>query len=146
MDSHTQGDFHEQCSRAPGWIFDRRDETKPNYMGINMGIIKLPIYGSPYKPIGTMATAVEACRKIHLFLQELSFTRIQVVPPKKDIFPMKMKHPILLSANEINNMYIGYPSPSHFHTNKSANEANSIPLQSTFLAKPFLETKTTKSS
>lgn len=43
MDSHTQGDFHEQCSRAPGWMFDRRDETKPNYMGINMGIIKLPI-------------------------------------------------------------------------------------------------------
>ena len=21
---------------APGWIFDIRDETKPNYMGINM--------------------------------------------------------------------------------------------------------------
>jgi len=27
---------------------------------------------------------------------------------KKDIFPMKMKHPILLSVNEINEMYIGY--------------------------------------
>ena len=74
-----------------------------------------------------MATAVEGCDFFVFFAG---------IEPQKGYLPNENEHPILVSVNEINKMYIGYPSPTHFHTLKR--QANSIPLQIHLLGKAFL--------